>query len=69
MDDWLSNLLTSAPKATLNSARTQAQVIAGETVGRLDLCYLTGDNHISTKVTDMALCDADARLMKHSSLC
>ena len=67
MDDWLSNLLTSAPKATLNSVRTQAQVIAGKPSDAFDLCYLTGDTTFSTKVTDMALCDADARLMKHSS--
>ena len=31
MDTWLSNLTVSAPKETINSARTQAEVIAGET--------------------------------------
>jgi Tannase-like family of unknown function (DUF6351) len=67
MDDWLSNLLTSAPKATLNSVRTQAQVIAAKPPEAFDLCYLTGDVTFSNPVTDMALCDADPRLMKHSS--
>jgi len=67
MDTWLSNLLTSAPKPTLNDVRTQAQVIAAKPVEAFDLCYLTGDPTFSTEVTDMALCDADARLMKHSS--
>ncbi|MEO5697647.1 MAG: DUF6351 family protein [Burkholderiaceae bacterium] len=67
MDAWLSNLLVSAPKATLNSARTQAQVIDGKPATAFDLCYLTGDTTFSTKVTDMALCDADARLQKYES--
>ena len=67
MDTWLSNLLTSAPKETLNSARTQAQVIAAKPATAFDLCYLTGDVNFATKVTDMALCDADARLQKHAS--
>jgi len=67
MDDWLSNLLTSAPKATLNSVRTQAQVIAAKPSEAFDLCYLTGDATFSTPVTDMALCNADPRLVKHSS--
>jgi hypothetical protein len=67
MDIWLSNLLTSAPKATLNSVRTQAQVIAAKPADAFDLCYLTGDATFSTPVTDMALCDADPRLVMHSS--
>jgi len=67
MDDWLSNLLTSAPKATLNSVRTQAQVIAAKPSEAFDLCYLTGDVNFTTPVTDMAKCDADPRLPKHSS--
>jgi len=67
MDDWLSNLLTSAPKAALNSVRTQAQVIAAKPSEAFDLCYLTGDPTFSTPVTDMAQCDADPRLVKHSS--
>jgi hypothetical protein len=67
MDTWLSNLLASAPKATLNSVRTQAQVVAAKPAAAIDLCYLTGDATFSTKVTDMALCDADPRLARHAS--
>jgi Tannase-like family of unknown function (DUF6351) len=67
MDAWLSNLLVSAPKPTLNAARTQSQVIAGKPATAFDLCYLTGDVNFTTPVTDMALCDADPRLMKHGS--
>jgi hypothetical protein len=55
MDNWLSNLLTSAPKATLNSVRTQAQVIAAKPSEAFDFCFLTGDVTFSNEVTDMAL--------------
>jgi len=71
MDSWLSTLAAAAPQATPNAERTQAQVIAAKPAGPLlkafDLCYLTGDVTFSTPVTDMALCDADARLVKHAS--
>ncbi len=67
MDTWLSSLLTSAPKATLNAERTQAQVIAGKPATAVDFCFLTGDTNFTTRVTDMALCDADARLATHAS--
>jgi hypothetical protein len=67
MDTWQSNLLASAPKDTLNSARTQDQVIAGKPPGAVDLCYLTGDPTFSNKVFDMSVCDADPRLAKHAS--
>lgn len=67
MDTWLSNLLVGAPKATLNSVRTQAQVIDAKPATAFDLCYLTGDPTFSKPVTDMALCDADPRLQKHES--
>jgi hypothetical protein len=67
MDTWLTSLLASAPKATLNSVRTQADVIAAKPAAAVDLCYLTGDTNFSTPVTDMALCNADPRLMKHAS--
>ncbi len=67
MDTWLSNLLVSAPKDTLNSARTQEKVIAGKPATAVDLCYLTGDLTFSNKVFDMSVCDADARLAKHAS--
>jgi len=67
MDTWLSNLTASAPKETLNAVRTQAQVTAAKPAVAFDLCYLTSDPTFSTKVTDMALCDADPRLMRHES--
>jgi len=71
MDKWLSNLNVSAPKDTLNSVRTQAQVILGKPAKledlAFDLCYLTGDTTFSKPITDMALCDADPRLQKHAS--
>lgn len=67
MDTWLTSLLTSAPKATLNAERTQAQVVAAKPATAVDLCYLTGDPGFTTPVTDMALCDADPRLAKHAS--
>ena len=67
MDIWLSNLLVTAPKATLNSVRTQAQVIGAKPATAFDLCYLTGDTTFSTPITDMALCDADPRLARHAS--
>jgi hypothetical protein len=67
MDTWLSNLNVSAPKETLNSVRTQAEVIQAKPATVVDLCFLTGDVTFSTPVTDMALCDADPRLMKHAS--
>jgi Tannase-like family of unknown function (DUF6351) len=67
MDTWLSNLLISAPKATLNSVRTQAQVIAAKPAAAHDLCFLTGDTTFSNPVTDFVVCDADPRLPKHAS--
>jgi hypothetical protein len=67
MDTWLSNLLVSAPKATLNGVRTHEQVIDAKPTTAFDLCYLTGDVTFSNPVTDMARCDADPRLMRHAS--
>jgi hypothetical protein len=67
MDTWLSNLTVSAPKETLNSVRSQEEVIEAKPPTAFDLCYLTGDTTFSTPVTDMAVCDADPRLAKHSS--
>jgi hypothetical protein len=67
MDTWLSNLTVSAPKETLNSVRSQEEVIQAKPATAFDLCYLTGDTTFSTPVTDMAVCDADPRLAKHSS--
>ena len=67
MDTWLKTLLSTAPKETINAVRTQAQVIAAKPADALDLCFLTGDNNFEHPITDMALCDADPRLQKHSS--
>ena len=67
MDIWLSNLNVSAPKETLNSVRTQAEVIQAKPAAAVDFCFLTGDATFSNPVTNMALCDADPRLMKHAS--
>jgi Tannase-like family of unknown function (DUF6351) len=67
MDTWLSNLAVTAPKETLNSVRSQAEVIEAKPATAFDLCYLTGDVTFSTPVTDMAVCNADPRLPKHSS--
>ena len=67
MDTWLSNLLTSAPKASLNAERTQAQVIAAKPAEAVDFCYLTADVNFTTKITDQAVCDADTNLKFFSS--
>jgi hypothetical protein len=66
-DEWLSSLAATAPKATLNDVRTHADVVAAKPPAAFDLCFLTGDTGFTTPVTDMALCDADARLQKHGS--
>jgi hypothetical protein len=67
MDTWLSNLLLSAPKATMNSPRTQAQVIAGKPAAAIDFCFLTADIAFTTPITDQAVCDADVRLAVFTS--
>jgi hypothetical protein len=67
MDVWLNNLNASAPKETLNSVRTQAEVIQAKPATAFDLCFLTGDATFSNPVTDTAQCDADPRLAKHAS--
>jgi Tannase-like family of unknown function (DUF6351) len=60
MDTWLTTLLTSAPKATLNSVRSQRQVIEAKPAKALDFCFLLADTTFSTNIFDMAACDADA---------
>jgi len=67
MDTWLSNLNVSAPKETINSVRTQAEVIFGKPATAVDFCFLTGDVNFATPVFDQAVCDADPRLPKHAS--
>jgi uncharacterized tannase-like protein DUF6351 len=67
MDTWLSNLNVSAPKETINSVRTQAEVVFGKPATAVDFCFLTGDTNFTTPVFDQAVCDADPRLPKHAS--
>jgi len=67
MDTWLSALLTSAPKPSVNAVRTHAQVVAGKPAAAVDFCFLTGDTNFTTPVTDQAACDADARLAYFTS--
>ena len=67
MDTWLSSLVTAAPKATLNSERTAAQVLAAKPTAAFDYCYLSTDIAMANKVTDQAVCDADPRLAIHAS--
>ena len=67
MDQWLTALNASAPKAAINDVRTQAQVIAAKPGTAFDFCYLTTDTTFSTKVTDQTACNADARLVVHAS--
>ena len=67
MDAWLSSLVASAPKSWVNAERTQAQVVAAKPAAAFDFCYLSTDTTFSTKVTDQAVCDADARLVARSS--
>ena len=67
MDTWLSSLLLSAPKATMNSVRTQAQVVAGKPAAAVDFCFLSADIGFTTPITDQAVCDADAKLAVFAS--
>ena len=67
MDTWLSTLNSQAPKASLNSSRTQAQVIAGKPAAAVDFCFLTADVNFTTPITDQATCDADVRLKVFTS--
>ena len=67
MDSWLTSLLASAPKATLNAVRTQAQVIAGKPATAVDFCYLSTDVNFTTPTTSAATCDADVKLAYFTS--
>jgi Tannase-like family of unknown function (DUF6351) len=67
MDTWLSSLVTTAPKPSVNAVRTQAQVVAGKPAAAIDFCFLTGDVNFATPVTDQPTCDADARLAYFTS--
>ena len=67
LDTWLTSLLASAPKASLNAPRTQAQVIAAKPAAAIDFCYLSTDFNFTTPITVKATCDADAKLAYYSS--
>jgi len=67
MDTWLSTLLNTAPKASVNSVRTQAQVIAAKPAAAIDFCFLTADVNFTTPITDKATCDADSNLAVYTS--
>jgi hypothetical protein len=62
MDTWLSNLMTQAPKATMNDTHSHAQVVTAKPAAAVDFCFLTGDVNFAAPVFDQATCDADARL-------
>jgi Tannase-like family of unknown function (DUF6351) len=63
MDAWLPNLTVSAPKETLNSVLSQAEVIDAKPATAVDLCVVTGDPTFSTPVSDTTVCDADPWLV------
>jgi Tannase-like family of unknown function (DUF6351) len=67
MDTWLSALTTNAPKATLNSERTAAAVLAAKPGTAFDFCYLSSDPGFTTQVTDFSVCNADPKLAIHKS--
>jgi len=74
MNVWLDNLNAVAPKDTLNSPRTQAEVIVAKPADAVDFCFLSTDPSFTTPVFDMTVCDNDApqadglgRLVKRAS--
>jgi hypothetical protein len=62
MDRWLT-----AIKANTVDATIEAKVANSRPAEAFDFCYLTSDTTFSTKVTDPAMCDTDARLKPHTS--
>jgi Tannase-like family of unknown function (DUF6351) len=62
MDKWLTTLRADTGDGTLAQ-----RIIADKPVDAFDFCYLFSDTLFATKVTDQALCDADARLTPHRS--
>lgn len=67
LDSWLTALNGTAPKASVNGLRTQAQVIAGKPASAYDLCYLSSDTGFTTQVRDFTVCDRDPALAYRSS--
>ncbi len=62
MDKWLSNI-----EKDTSDARREQKVVDNKPAEAVDFCYLTADTTFSNKITDFAVCDADARLVKHQS--
>lgn len=62
MDKWLTDLVTSSSTATL-----AAKVRATRPASTADFCLLPSDTAQTTKVFDMATCDADAFLKPAAS--
>ncbi len=67
MDQWLSSLASQAPKAAVNDARTQVQIVAAKPAGAADFCVLSTDPTFSVKVTDPAVCNQDPFLAPDAS--
>jgi hypothetical protein len=62
MDEWITKI-----KADDSGDPIEDVIVANKPDDAVDLCFLTGDTTLSTKITDMEKCDADARLVPHSS--
>jgi hypothetical protein len=62
MDKWLT-----AIKADTSGDAIEDVVLAAKPKDATDLCWLSTDTMLTTKVTDLAQCDADPRLKAHSS--
>jgi hypothetical protein len=62
MDKWIE-----AIKADTSGDPIEDVIVASKPEAAVDLCYLSTDTTLSTKVTDIAMCDADPRLKAHSS--
>ena len=62
MDKWLSNI-----EKDTSEARREQKVVSNKPTEAVDFCYLTSDTTFANKITDFAVCDADARLVKHQS--
>jgi hypothetical protein len=62
MDEWIT-----AIKADTSGDPIADVVVAAKPKDAFDFCYLTSDTTLMTKVTDVAKCDADARLKMHAS--
>jgi hypothetical protein len=62
MDKWIMAFKSSTAEAPI-----EARIVASKPTDAVDFCYLSADVGLTTKVKDIAMCDADARLQVHSS--